>query len=161
MSARAIGCGSLAFGAVSIPVKLFTTAKRRRRRLLERRAVGARDGGVVTDEQRDEPSREAIDIVELVPVETVGPAIEEHAVYLGPDHGGAHAYVALARTLARSRRVAIAHHAAHGEAQVVVVRAEGGVLLLQPLEQGLPLRSPGERDEDAISLSPAVLALAA
>jgi non-homologous end joining protein Ku len=144
MTARAIGSGSLAFGEVHIPVKLFASTARGRRR--------PRPATTVTDEAQGERGGDAIEIIQLAAADRVATEPDEHALFLGPDHGGARAYAALERTLATSGRVAIARHLADGEARLVAVKAEGGVLVLRPLravgERRLP-RAHGEAHERA------------
>jgi non-homologous end joining protein Ku len=117
MPPRPIGSGSLSFGLVSIPVKLYSCLE---------------DDEVLDREVKERP-RDAIDILELVPGETISPLFYERAYYLAPDRGGAKAYALFARALEKSERVAIARHAARGNEHVVVIRQEDGVLVLQQL----------------------------
>ena len=94
MAARAIGTSTIAFGLVSLPVKIYSTGESSRKvsfnMIWKERGVRVRqqyidpaDGTVVPNDE--------IEIVSFVPHHTVDRLFFNKAYYLGPDKGGARA----------------------------------------------------------------------
>jgi len=81
----------------------------------------------------EETASPAIEIVEFVPAEKVDAVYYDRPYYLAPEKGAAKAYRLLAEALARSGRAALARQAARGKQYLVLLRPQGGRLLMQQL----------------------------
>jgi DNA end-binding protein Ku len=170
MAARAIGTSTIAFGLVSLPVKLYSTAEssskisfnmiwKDRGVRVRQQYIDPNDGTVVPKDEivkgydqyvlftKEElevveaPKSDEIEIVSFVPAETVPRLYFNKAYYLGPDKGGARAYRLLAAALRDTGRVAIAKHATRGKQYVVMVRPHEEGLLLEQLYYADEIRS--------------------
>jgi len=81
----------------------------------------------------EEPASPAIEIVEFVPASKVDAVYFDRPYYLAPEKGAAKAYRLLAEALARSGRAALARQSARGKQYLVLLRPQGGRLLMQQL----------------------------
>src|SRR5215472_9674024 len=141
MSARAISTGSISFGLVSIPVKLYSTNqpavgisfnllhKKDNTRLKQQYIC-------FTEEelkQLEDAASKAIEITESVPAEKVDPLYFEGAYYLGPDKGGERAFRLLGEAMRQTKQCAIAKHTARGRQSLVLVRPFQNGLVMQQL----------------------------
>jgi hypothetical protein len=113
MRARAIDSATIAFGLVSIPIKVYSTE-------LELTAVDA----VASDE---------IALREFVPPSAVNPIFVERTSYLAPDRGAAHAYRLLRDALEEAALVGIASYSVRGKQYAVMLRPFGDGLAMHLL----------------------------
>jgi len=151
---RSIWKGSLSFGLVNVPVKVYSATEDhdvkfhqvhakdngriRYKRVCEvcgevvdyrdiARAYQADNGQtvVITDEDLatlpEERSRE-IEVLEFVPASEIDPMMYDRSYYLEPDSKSTKSYVLLARTLAQTDRVAIAHFALRNKTRLAALR---------------------------------------
>ncbi|MGH7483928.1 MAG: Ku protein [Longimicrobiales bacterium] len=75
-----------------------------------------------------------IDISEFVPVVEVDRLYVDKTYYLGPDKGGARAYLLLAAALEETGLAALARYAARGKQYLVLVRPREGGLVMEQLK---------------------------
>src|SRR5881275_2996679 len=120
--ARAFASGQIAFGLVSIPVKLFSAA------------------------EASEKATQQIDIVEFLPNSQIDPIYFQKANYMAPDRGGDRAYALLAKALEQTGRWALAKYAARGKQYLVIIRPLGKGLVMQQLFYPNEIRSFEELD---------------
>src|SRR4029453_893484 len=75
----------------------------------------------------------AIDVLEFVPAEQVGPILYNKAYFLEPDGVGAKPYLLLRDALTESERVAIVKVALRQREQLATLRVREGVLVLNTM----------------------------
>ena len=97
----------------------------------------------------EETATQAIEIAEFVPLAQVDPVYFDRSYYLAPDRGGAKAYRLLAEALLRSGKAALARYAARGKGYLVLLRPQGGRLVLQQLLYADEVRPVSEVELDA------------
>jgi DNA end-binding protein Ku len=95
-------------------------------------------GGIVvlTDEDLAElplATGHRIEILQFAPAGQVDPAMRASSYYLEPEPAGARSYVLLREALARSGNIAVSHVALRRRERLAVLRARGGVLVIETL----------------------------
>ncbi len=162
---RSIWSGTISFGLVSIPVKLFSAIQQKDLRFHQlEEATGARirykrvsektgrevpyekivkgfetdktHMVVVKPEELEEFAPEAtksIDIEDFVALQDIDPIYYEHAYYLAPDRGGAHAYSLLLRAMEDGDKVGIGRVVIRTKQYLAAVRAKDGALMLETM----------------------------
>jgi DNA end-binding protein Ku len=100
----------------------------------------------------EEASSQAIEIVEFVPQSEVDPVYFDKPYYLGPDRGGAKAYRLLAEAMKRAGKAALARYAARGKGYLVLLRPQGGRLVMQQLLYADEVRPFSEVEVDEAEL---------
>jgi DNA end-binding protein Ku len=87
---------------------------------------------------------DTIDIEEFVLAEEIDTKFFEKPYYLEPGKGADKAYVLLREALAQEKRVAVARMVFHGREDLVIVKADGDLLLLNQLRYTDELRDTKE-----------------
>jgi DNA end-binding protein Ku len=153
MAARSVGSGTISFGLVSIPIKLYTATSpqsvgfnflhqkcggRVKMQYLcptDNEVVERKDlikGYEIAKDKFVTFSEDRLDIVEFVPEDSVDFIYIENTVFLGPGKGGDRAYALLSDAMARTGRVAIGRYGARGKEQLVMLRPyKGGIVMHQ------------------------------
>jgi DNA end-binding protein Ku len=170
MPPHSLGSGTISFGLVSIPVRMYTAASsagvafnmlhaKCGSRIKQQTFCPvcntvvdrAKDQYVrVSDEELKSLEGEAskmIDIAEFVPLAKVDPIYFEKTYYLGPDKGGEKAYRLLADAMTKSERVALAQFVMRGKESLVLIRAAQGGLMLHTMYFADEVRSFAEIDK--------------
>src|SRR6266404_1265913 len=148
MAARAIGTGTISFGLVSIPVKLYTATSseavsfnllhKKCRGRIKQQIFCPTDNELVkgyeyaknqyvlfTDEELDAleaAKTNSLEIVEFVPASTVDWIYISKTYYLGPDKGGDKAYRLLSEAMDRTEKIAVGRYWTRGKEQLVLLR---------------------------------------
>ena len=160
---RSIWKGSIAFGLVNVPIKVYAAtethdvalhqvhdedkARIRYKRVCElgheveyANIERAYDDGektvVLTNKDLKslpEEQSHEIEVLEFVPSDQVDPIMFEKAYYLEPDSRSPKAYVLLRETLDRTERTAVVQFTLRQKTRLGVLRVHGDVLLLQGL----------------------------
>ena len=181
MPARSVGTGTVSFGLVSIPVRLYSTSETSggvRFNMLDptdntrvkQQLVNPRTGALVERKETIKGyefgkgqyvtfSNE--EIKEFVPLAEVEPIYFERSYYLGPEKGGERAYRLLSEAMRKTGRSALAKHAARGKQYLVMLRPFASGLLMQQLKYEDELKSFDEVPlGDETELKPGELELA-
>ncbi|GAA1493871.1 Ku protein [Curtobacterium herbarum] len=167
---RSIWKGSIAFGLVNVPIKVYAAtethdvslhqihdedkARIRYKRVCElgheveygdiQRAYDDGEKTVVLtpDDFKQLPQEQSheIEVLEFVPVDQVDPMMFEKTYYLEPDSRSPKAYVLLRRTLEQTDRLAIVQFTLRQKTRLGVLRVHDDVLLLQGLLWGDEVR---------------------
>jgi DNA end-binding protein Ku len=160
---RSIWKGSIAFGLVNVPIKVYAAtethdvalhqvhdedkARIRYKRVCElgheveyaniERAYDDGDKTVVLTnadlKALPEEQSHEIEVLEFVPSDQVDPIMFEKAYYLEPDSRSPKAYILLRKTLDRTERTAVVQFTLRQKTRLGVLRVHGDVLLLQGL----------------------------
>jgi DNA end-binding protein Ku len=168
---RSIWRGSIAFGLVNVPIKVYAATEThdvslhqvhdedkgriRYKRVCEfghevefadiQRAYDDGEKTVVltADDFKKLPEEQSheIEVLEFVPVEQVDPMMFEKSYYLEPDSRSPKAYVLLRETLAQTDRLAIVQFTLRQKTRLGVLRVKDDVLLLQGLLWGDEVRA--------------------
>jgi DNA end-binding protein Ku len=168
---RSIWKGSIAFGLVNVPIKVYAATEThdvslhqvhdedkgriRYKRVCEfgheveyadiQRAFDDGDKTVVltADDFKQLPEEQSheVEVLEFVPVEQVDPMMFEKTYYLEPDSRSPKAYVLLRETLAKTDRLAIVHFTLRQKTRLGVLRVHDEVILLQGLLWGDEVRA--------------------
>jgi DNA end-binding protein Ku len=166
MAARAIASGTISFGLVSIPIKLYTATSPTNvsfnmlhqkcggrvkqqyfcpvdnevvdRKELVKGFEHARDQYVQFNEEELKKLESPRELVEFVPLATVDFVYVEKSYYLGPDKGGERAYRLLSESMERTGKVAVGRYFTRGREELVIVR---------PYKRGLILHNVYYADE--------------
>jgi DNA end-binding protein Ku len=168
---RSIWKGSIAFGLVNVPIKVYAAtethdvslhqihdedkARIRYKRVCElgheveygdiQRAYDDGEKTVVLtpDDFKQLPQEQSheIEVLEFVPVDQVDPMMFEKTYYLEPDSRSPKAYVLLRKTLEQTDRLAIVQFTLRQKTRLGVLRVHDDVLLLQGLLWGDEVRS--------------------
>jgi DNA end-binding protein Ku len=138
-----MGSGTISFGLVSIPVKLFSTIDSTKAirfnylskdgSRLKQQYIRASDGEIVEREDR-------VQGYEFAKGQYVLFIYIEKVYYLGPDKGAARSYHLLREALAKTGRAALARYAARGKSYLVLIRPMGEGLVLEQLKHREELR---------------------
>ena len=138
--AHAIWSGSINFGLVTIPVKLFTAV---RGNDLSFNMLHAKDEGyeyekgdyvILTDEDFKKVNPEAtqsVDILEFVELDKINPMYFDKPYYLEPTKQGRHAYALLREALEKANKVAIARVVIRTKETIAAVKPSGDALVLE------------------------------
>ena len=176
---RSIWKGSIAFGLVNVPIKVYAATEThdvslhqvhdedkgriRYKRVCEfgheveyadiQRAYDDGDKTVVltADDFKQLPEEQSheIEVLEFVPVEQVDPMMFEKSYYLEPDSRSPKAYVLLRETLAKTDRLAIVQFTLRQKTRLGVLRVNDDVILLQGLLWGDEVRAADFASLDA------------
>ncbi len=168
---RSIWKGSIAFGLVNVPIKVYAATEThdvslhqvhdedkgriRYKRVCEfgheveyadiQRAYDDGDKTVVltADDFKQLPQEQSheIEVLEFVPVDQVDPMMFEKSYYLEPDSRSPKAYVLLRETLAKTDRLAIVQFTLRQKTRLGVLRVHEDVVLLQGLLWGDEVRA--------------------
>ncbi|OII05932.1 non-homologous end joining protein Ku [Curtobacterium sp. MCBA15_005] len=168
---RSIWKGSIAFGLVNVPIKVYAATEThdvslhqvhdedkgriRYKRVCEfgheveyadiQRAYDDGDKTVVltADDFKQLPEEQSheVEVLEFVPVEQVDPMMFEKTYYLEPDSRSPKAYVLLRETLAKTDRLAIVQFTLRQKTRLGVLRVHDEVILLQGLLWGDEVRA--------------------
>ncbi|WP_420369584.1 Ku protein [Curtobacterium sp. L1-20] len=168
---RSIWKGSIAFGLVNVPIKVYAATEThdvslhqvhdedkgriRYKRVCEfgheveyadiQRAYDDGEKTVVltADDFKQLPEEQSheIEVLEFVPVEQVDPMMFEKSYYLEPDSRSPKAYVLLRETLAKTDRLAIVQFTLRQKTRLGVLRVNDEVILLQGLLWGDEVRA--------------------
>ncbi|WP_144805405.1 Ku protein [Curtobacterium sp. BH-2-1-1] len=168
---RSIWKGSIAFGLVNVPIKVYAATEThdvslhqvhdedkgriRYKRVCEfgheveyadiQRAYDDGDKTVVLtpDDFKQLPQEQSheIEVLEFVPVDQVDPMMFEKSYYLEPDSRSPKAYVLLRETLAKTDRLAIVQFTLRQKTRLGVLRVHDDVVLLQGLLWGDEVRA--------------------
>lgn len=168
---RSIWKGSIAFGLVNVPIKVYAATEThdvslhqvhdedkgriRYKRVCEfgheveyadiQRAYDDGEKTVVltADDFKQLPEEQSheIEVLEFVPVEQVDPMMFEKSYYLEPDSRSPKAYVLLRETLAKTDRLAIVQFTLRQKTRLGVLRVYDDVILLQGLLWGDEVRA--------------------
>ncbi|WP_066522873.1 non-homologous end joining protein Ku [Curtobacterium ammoniigenes] len=160
---RSIWKGSIAFGLVNVPIKVYAATEThdvslhqvhaedkgriRYKRVCEfghevdygdiQRAYDDGEKTVILTpddfKQLPEEQSHEIEVLEFVPTEQVDPMLFEKSYYLEPDSRSPKAYVLLRETLERTDRTAIVQFTLRQKTRLGALRVHGDVLLLQGL----------------------------
>ncbi len=168
---RSIWKGSIAFGLVNVPIKVYAATEThdvslhqvhdedkgriRYKRVCEfgheveyadiQRAYDDGEKTVVLTaedfSQLPEEQSHEVEVLEFVPVEQVDPMMFEKSYYLEPDSRSPKAYVLLRETLAKTDRLAIVQFTLRQKTRLGVLRVHDDVILLQGLLWGDEVRA--------------------
>ncbi|QQD76491.1 Ku protein [Curtobacterium sp. YC1] len=168
---RSIWKGSIAFGLVNVPIKVYAATEThdvslhqvhdedkgriRYKRVCEfgheveyadiQRAYDDGEKTVVltADDFKQLPEEQSheVEVLEFVPVEQVDPMMFEKTYYLEPDSRSPKAYVLLRETLAKTDRLAIVQFTLRQKTRLGVLRVHDEVILLQGLLWGDEVRA--------------------
>ncbi|PZO58741.1 MAG: Ku protein [Leifsonia xyli] len=168
---RSIWKGSIAFGLVNVPIKVYAATEThdvslhqvhdedkgriRYKRVCEfgheveyadiQRAYDDGDKTVVltADDFKQLPEEQSheVEVLEFVPVDQVDPMMFEKTYYLEPDSRSPKAYVLLRETLAKTDRLAIVQFTLRQKTRLGVLRVHDDVILLQGLLWGDEVRA--------------------
>ncbi len=105
-------------------------------------------------------AKQAIEIVEFVPLEQVERAYIGKTYYLGPDKGGGKAYKLLGAAMEQTGWAALAKYAARGKQYLVLIRPVGEHLVMEQLHYDHEVRDIGEVPSGEGEVSDAELKLA-
>src|SRR5919204_355263 len=132
--ARAIWTGSISFGLLNVPVRLYSAVSRKAVSFRELRASDssrirhkrvAEADVVMTREELEEldPQKtKAIEIQDFVDLDEIDPIYFDHPYYLGPDKGAERAYALLVKAMAASRKVAVARFVLRNRENLAAIR---------------------------------------
>lgn len=190
MAARATASGSIVFGMVSVPVKLYTAtdSKKFSFRLLSPNGQPVKqkyvDGNGDIVERADmlkgyeiskgrfvtftkeelkaleSTNDDSIRVTEFVPFSQIDAVYLDKAYYLAPERGSERAYHLLAEAMRRTGRCALAKHAARGKQHIVVLRPGPDGIILQRLMYAHEVRSFSDVGVQPCEISDAELDLA-
>lgn len=160
---RAIWTGSIAFGLVNVPVKLYSATENHDVRMHQ---VHAKDGGRIRNQHRceecgrtvdyddidkafddgehrvtltDEDFKalpaddDDIDVLQFVPSDEIDPIMLEKSYFLEPTSKTPKAYLLLRQTLEKTERTAIVRLTLRTRTRLAVLRVCGNVLMVQTL----------------------------
>lgn len=92
----------------------------------------------------EEVGSHAVEISEFVAIEAVDPVYYDKSYYLAPDKGAAKPYALLTQALRETKRCAIARWASRGQANLVMLRPVGNVMMMQQLHFAAEVRASDE-----------------
>jgi DNA end-binding protein Ku len=172
--ARAIWSGSISFGLLNVPVKLYSAVSKQTVRFRELREgdssrvkhkrVAESDGKEVPYEKivkgdqyvvltKDElselePQRSrAIEIQDFVDLDDIDPIYFEQPYYLGPDKGAERAYGLLVQAMKDARKVAVARFVLRNKEHLAAIRPMEDVLTLTTMRFHDEVTSPKDLDD--------------
>src|SRR6478672_10514893 len=164
--ARAIWSGSISFGLLNVPVKLYSAVSKQTVRFRELREgdgsrvkhkrVAESDGKEVPYEKivkgyEYAPDQyvvrsRAIEIQDFVDLDDIDPIYFEQPYYLGPDKGAERAYALLVQALRESRKVAIARFVLRNKEHLAAIRPMDDALTLTTMRFHDEVSSPEDLD---------------
>src|SRR6266576_2317479 len=141
MAARAIGTGTISFGLVSIPVKLYTATASEAVsfNLIHKKCKGRIKQQIFCPTDNE--------VVERIYI--------SKTYYLGPDKGGDKAYKLLSEAMERTNKIAVGRYWTRGKEQLVLLRPYKQELMLHYAYYANEVRSFDEVDTGAtVSFKP-------
>src|SRR5215216_1449768 len=176
---RAIWSGSISFGLLNVPVKLYSAVSRKNvsfRELREsdgsrirHKRVAEADGEevpydeivkgyeispeqyvVITREEIDPKKTRAIEIQDFVDLDDIDPIYFDHPYYLGPDKGAEKAYALLVRAMGDAKKVAIARFVLRNREHLAAIRPADKVLTMATMRFADEVVAPDELGEDVV-----------
>ena len=173
---RAIWSGSISFGLLNVPVKLYSAVSKKSVSFRELRAednsrvrhkrVAEVDGEevsyeeivkgyeiapdsyvVITREELDPKKTRAIEIQDFVDLDDIDPIYFDHPYYLGPDKGAEKAYGLLVKAMTDSKKVAIARFVLRNRESLAALRPMNGVMTMATMRFADEVVSPKEIEE--------------
>ena len=108
----------------------------------------------------EEVGSHAVEISEFVSIDSVDPVFYDKSYYLAPDKGAAKPYALLTQALRDTNRCAIARWASRGQANIVMLRPVGNVMMMQQLHFAGEVRASSEIEIPQQEVKPAELNLA-
>ncbi len=155
---RPVWTGTISFGLVAIPVKLYHAVRRqsvsfnqldeRTMSRIKYQKVSALDGEVVPDEL--EPfipsATKTVDLEEFVDLDEIDPVYFDTAYYVAPGTNPK-PYVLLARAMEESNKVAIGRFVMRNKQYTAAIRAEEGRLVMSTLSYADEVLDPATIDE--------------
>ena len=158
--ARAIWSGSISFGLLNVPVKLYSAVSRKSVSFRELRAsdssrirhrrVAEADGKEVPYEELEEldPKKtRAIEIQDFVDLDEIDPIYFDHPYYLGPDKGAEKAYALLVKAMTDAKKVAVARFVLRNRENLAAIRPMDKVLTMATMRFADEVVSPEELDD--------------
>src|SRR6516225_3127464 len=127
---RPIWTGSISFGLVNVPVKLFTATSPQDVRFHQLRRS---DGSRIRQKRVSALDGEEVPYEEFVSLDQIDPIFYEHAYYLVPDKRAEKAYALLTEAMADTQKVAIAKFVMRTKQYLASVRPAGPVLVLSTM----------------------------
>src|SRR5918992_1626261 len=139
--ARAIWSGSISFGLLNVPVKLYSAVSKqtvRFRELREGDGSRIRHKRVAEDDGEEVPYEKIVKGYEITPdnyvimtkdeLADIDPIYFEHPYYLGPDKGAERAYSLLVKAMEEQRKVAVARFVLRNKERLAASRPMDGAL---------------------------------
>ena len=172
---RAIWSGSISFGLLNVPVKLYSAVSKksvsfrelresdssriRHKRVAEVAYEDIVKGYEIAPEQyvvitRDEleeldPKKtRAIEIKDFVDLDEIDPIYFDHPYYLGPDKGAEKAYALLVKAMEDARKVAIARFVLRSKENLAALRPMDGVMTMATMRFADEVVSPDEISDE-------------
>src|SRR5712675_839015 len=149
---RSIWKGSIAFGLVNVPVKVYSATEDHD---IKFHQVHAKDNG----------RSRYIEVLEFVPASDIDPMMYDRSYFLEPDGKSSKSYVLLAKTLMESDRVAIVHFALRNKTRLAALRvrdfSKRDIMVIQTLLWPDEIRDPDFPELDKkVEVKPAELKMA-
>src|ERR671935_14141 len=157
--ARAIWTGSISFGLLNVPVRLYSAVSRKAVSFRELRASDssrirhkrvAEHYVVMTREELEEldPQKtKAIEIQDFVDLDEIDPIYFDHPYYLGPDKGAEKPYALLVKAMSDERKVAVARFVLRNREHLAAIRPMDRVLTMATMRFADEVVSPEELDD--------------
>src|SRR6266545_406542 len=157
---RAIWSGSISFGLLNVPVKLYSAVSRKNvsfRELREsdgsrirHKRVAEADGDEVPYEEIDPKRTRAIEIQDFVDLDDIDPIYFDHPYYLGPDKGAEKAYALLVKAMGDAKKVAVARFVLRNREHLAAIRPADKVLTMATMRFADEVVAPEELGEDVV-----------
>src|SRR5215216_4646817 len=161
--ARAIWTGSISFGLLNVPVRLYSAVSRKS---VSFRELRASDGSRIRHKRVAEADGEEVPYEEIVKgyeigpdryviltrdeLEEIDPIFFDHPYYLGPDKGAEKAYTLLVKAMSDSRKVAIARFVLRNRENLAAIRPMDKVLTMATMRFADEVVSPDELGDDVV-----------
>src|ERR671915_599613 len=156
---RAIWTGSISFGLLNVPVKLYSAVSKqtvRFRELREGDGSRIRHKRVAEDDGEEVPYEKIVKGYEITPdnyvimtkdeLADIDPIYFEHPYYLGPDKGAERAYSLLVKAMEEQRKVAVARFVLRNKEHLAAIRPMDGVLTMATMRFHDEVVSPDDLD---------------
>ncbi len=151
--ARAIWSGSISFGLLNVPVKLYSAVSRKSvsfRELRQTDSSRIRHKRVAEADGEEVPYEEIVKGYEITPEQYVVLTRDEleeldpNPYYLGPDKGAEKAYALLVKAMADSKKVAVARFVLRNREHLAAIRPMGKVLTMATMRFADEVVTPEE-----------------
>src|SRR6185312_5425173 len=156
MAPRSLWTGTISFGLVSVPVRMFgaTESKELRFHFLDKHDLQPiaydkvrRDTGKHVDDDDivrgfDVEKTKTIDICDFVDLDEIDPIYFRKAYYLAPQDGAEKPYRLLTRALEETGKVAIAKIVIRNKQHLAALRPSNGTLVLETMYYADEVRQP-------------------
>ena len=148
MAARPLWSGTISFGLVSIPVRMFAATQSQELRF---HFVDRRDLAPVGYDKVRKDTGEHVDPDEIVRAFEIDPIYFRQGYYLLPQQGGEKPYRLLERALEETGRVGVAKVVIRNKQHLACLRTFEDVLLLETMYYADEVRRPESLDDDLAS----------